>query len=214
MGKLRPRVTWSDLWRFDNGHLRFQIQAVYDVLPSPSNLHTWVKSPVIYAGEDDLFICTLDALSERRYYWRQDQVLKAIAEVVAEALKSDEVRLGRLKINFVRAGRKKQEQIKSKARLLSSTLDWHLLVDLIKQIKFPAHIVVTRLRSDIILYSDSTKKVIVWELSVPSEENMESTHERMIAKYQPLVEQCCVKGWQAPPVKQSGWGVAGLMQGP
>ena len=39
-GKLR----WSDLWRSDNSHLRFKIQAVCNVLPSPSNLHTWGKS--------------------------------------------------------------------------------------------------------------------------------------------------------------------------
>ena len=37
---VRRRITWSDLWMSDFGHLRFQIQAVYDVLPSPSNFHT------------------------------------------------------------------------------------------------------------------------------------------------------------------------------
>ena len=35
------------------------------------------------------------------------------------------------------------------------------------------------------------------ELSVFWEENMESTHERKIAKYELLVEQCRVNGWQA-----------------
>ena len=35
----------------------------------------------------------------------------------------------------------------------------------------------------------------MWELSVQWEENMESTHERKIAKYEPLVEQCRVNGW-------------------
>ena len=47
------------------------------------------------------------------------------------------------------------------------------------------------------MFSNSTKKVIMWELSVPWEENVESTHERKIAKYEPLVEQCRVNGWQA-----------------
>ena len=41
---VRRRITWLDLWRSDFSHLRFQIQAVYDVLPSKSNLHTWGKS--------------------------------------------------------------------------------------------------------------------------------------------------------------------------
>ena len=30
---VRRRITWSDLWRSDFGHLRFQIQADFDVLP-------------------------------------------------------------------------------------------------------------------------------------------------------------------------------------
>ena len=47
------------------------------------------------------------------------------------------------------------------------------------------------------MFSNSTKKVIMRELLVPWEENMESTHERKIAKYKPLVEQYQVNGWQA-----------------
>ena len=35
---VRRRITWSDLWNADLSQLRFQIQAVYDLLPSPSNL--------------------------------------------------------------------------------------------------------------------------------------------------------------------------------
>ena len=81
--------------------------------------------------------------------------------------------------------------------MLSSTPDWQLLVDLERQTKFPAHIVETKLRPDLVMFSNSTKKVIMWELSVPWEENMESTHERKIAKYEPLVEQCRMNGWQA-----------------
>ena len=38
---VRRQITWSDLWKADLSQLRFQIQAVYDLLPSPSNLHTW-----------------------------------------------------------------------------------------------------------------------------------------------------------------------------
>ena len=36
---VRRRISWSDLWKADLSQLRFQIQAVYDLLPSPSNLH-------------------------------------------------------------------------------------------------------------------------------------------------------------------------------
>ena len=130
------------------------------------------------------------SLSEGRYCWRHDQVLKVIAEVVSEALKSNRFSPGRHKVIFVRAGSSKQLQTKNKVMLLSSAPDWQLLVDLKRQTKFPAHIVETKLRPDIVMFSNSTKKVIIWELSVPWEENMESTHERKIAKYELLVEQC------------------------
>ena len=124
------------------------------------------------------------------YRWRHDQVLKVIAGVVSEALKSNRFSPGRHKVIFVRAGSSKQPQTKNKVSMLSSAPDWQLLVDLERQTKFPAHIVETKLRPDLVMFSNSTKKVIMWELSVPWEENMESTHERKIAKYEPLVEQC------------------------
>ena len=128
-------------------------------------------------------------MSEGRYRWRHDQVLKVIAEVVSEAIKPNRFSPGRHKVIFVKAGSSKQ--------LLSSAADWQLLVDLERQTKFPAPIVEIKLRPDLVMFSNSTKKVIMWELSVPWEENMESMHERKIAKYEPLVEQCQVNGWQA-----------------
>ena len=94
----RRRVTWSDLRQSDYDHLRFQIQAVYDVLPCPSNLHTWSKSvsPACPLCEgrgslQQLLSGCKESLSKMRYRWRYDQVLKAITEVVTEALKSNEV---------------------------------------------------------------------------------------------------------------------------
>ena len=117
--------------------------------------------------------------------------------MVSKALKSNKFSPGRHKVIFVRAGSSKQPQTKNKVSLLSSAPDWQLLVDLERQTKFPAHIVETKLRLDLVMFSNSTKKVIMWELSVPWEENMESTHERKIAKYEPLVEQCRMNVWQA-----------------
>ena len=117
--------------------------------------------------------------------------------MVSEALKSNRFSPGRHKVIFVRAGSSKQPQTKNKVSMLSSAPDWQLLVDLERQTKFSVHIVETKLRPDLVMFSNSTKKVIMWELSVPWEENMESTHERKIAKYEPLVEQCRMNGWQA-----------------
>ena len=52
------------------------------------------------------------SLSEGRYRWRHDQVLKVIAGVVSEALKSNRFSPGRHKVIFVRAGSSKQPQTK------------------------------------------------------------------------------------------------------
>ena len=35
----KKRVTWSDCWRPDFNEIWFLIKSVYDVLPSPTNLH-------------------------------------------------------------------------------------------------------------------------------------------------------------------------------
>ena len=35
----KKRITWSDCWRLDFSEIRFLIKSVYDVLPSPTNLH-------------------------------------------------------------------------------------------------------------------------------------------------------------------------------
>ena len=132
------------------------------------------------------------SLSDGRYRWRHDQVLKVIAEVVSEAIKSNRFSPRRHKVIFVRAGSSKQPQTKNKVTLLLLAPDWQLLVDLERQTKFHANIVETKLQPDIVMFSNSTKKVIMWR-----EENMESTHKKKIAKYELLVEQCRMNGWQA-----------------
>lgn len=38
------KVTLAELWKAKPHHIQLLIQAVYDVLPNPSNLHTWGKA--------------------------------------------------------------------------------------------------------------------------------------------------------------------------
>lgn len=37
---MERRVTWKDIWQWNPQRIKFLIQGVYDVLPSPSNLRT------------------------------------------------------------------------------------------------------------------------------------------------------------------------------
>ena len=59
----------------------------------------------------------------------------------------------------------------------------------------PHSIAPTTLRPDMVIFSNSNKKVIMAELTVPWEERMDEAQERKRAKYQELVEQCRSNGW-------------------
>lgn len=76
-----------------------------------------------------------------------------------------------------------------------SARDWQLLVEL--ELKFPNHIAVTTLRSDIILISESTKQVVLLELSMPCEEFLEAAFKRKLAKHSGLASSCKQAGWRA-----------------
>ena len=86
-----------------------------------------------------------------------------------------------------------------------------LLVDLKKQLKFPAEIANTKLRPDILLLSRMKKQIVLLELKVPWEERMEEAHERKKAKYQALMDECRQQGWKTwnLPVEVGSRGFAG-----
>ena len=69
--------------------------------------------------------------------------------------------------------------------------------DLDRQLTFPQEIVTTSLRPDIVLWSTSTKTVIMVELTVPWEEGMEAAFERKRDKYSELASECSQAGWRA-----------------
>ncbi len=81
--------------------------------------------------------------------------------------------------------------------ILATARDWQLLVDLEQQLKFPNRIVTTTLRPDVVLLSESTKQVVLLELTVPWEDRLEEAFERKLAKYEGLVSECRQAGWRA-----------------
>ena len=68
------------------------------------------------------------------------------------------------------------------------------MADLQTQLVFPPEIAVRRLRPDIVMWSRSTRNLIIIELTVPWEERMEEANERKREKYQDLVDECKEKG--------------------
>lgn len=90
-GVVNRVITWADVWKMPQARLSFLIRATYDTLPSPQNLHQWLGT------EQSCDLCgttnaTLQhvlsgcktALTQGRYRWRHDQVLRKLAEVVEE----------------------------------------------------------------------------------------------------------------------------------
>lgn len=197
------KVGWSDLWRNELG-INFLIRSVYDLLPSPVNLQLWTKSespscPLcgqIGSLKHILSNCK-SALADGRYRWRHDQILKEIAEVVSTAIHTNKPNSNMNFINFIKAGAKPNLKKITAPNCLSCATDWELRVDLGKRLNFPEHISKTRLRPDLVLFSNKLKKVIMWELTVCYEDNAEEANERKKLKYDELLESCRNNGWKA-----------------
>ena len=79
--------------------------------------------------------------------------------------------------------------------LLHHTGDWAFMSDLDSGFIFPGHIAITSLRPDLIVFSNSMKRIIIIELTCPCEENMESWHSIKLSKYLPLVDVIRRSGW-------------------
>nr|XP_061825268.1 uncharacterized protein LOC133612115 [Nerophis lumbriciformis] len=199
-------VTWADMWKMPQARLSFLIRATYDTLPSPRNLHVWYGAEVTCQLCDSqnpslhhiLSGCKV-ALSQGRYGWRHDRVLRKLAEILeARRVEANGASPGTAQrlIKFVKQGGQPQSSSKSIQSLLSVGGEWNMKADLDRQLKFPQEITTTLLRPDIVLWSTSTKTVIMVELTVPWEEGMEAAFERKRDEYLELASECAQAGWR------------------
>ena len=67
--------------------------------------------------------------------------------------------------------------------------------DLIQQVVVPPHIVSTRLRPDMLVWSDLEKIVYFIELTVPWEDRVEDANELKKAKYTEMAGEAAQRGW-------------------
>lgn len=100
-------------------------------------------------------------------------------------------------IQFVSQGGKALSSFVRQRSLFSPGGEWDLRADLGRQLKFPQQTVITSLRPDIVIWSTSTKTVIMAELTVPWEVGMEAAFERKREKYAELASACIQTGWRA-----------------
>ncbi|KAK0145573.1 hypothetical protein N1851_015527 [Merluccius polli] len=204
-GVEKKQIRWKDLWGMEAGRIRFMLGATYDVLPSPKNLSQWF-------GEDEK--CTLCScvgslrhilsgckvsLTQGRYTWRHNQVLKCLAAAIEDKrreVNSLAASKDGKQINFVRqGGQPRSTKARCKTGSLITGAGWELKVDLGQQMAVPSHIVSTRLRPDLLLWSDREKAVFLVELTIPWEDRVEEANELKRAKYTEIAEEAAQRGW-------------------
>ncbi|KAJ8362447.1 hypothetical protein AAFF_G00373990 [Aldrovandia affinis] len=189
--------------------ISFIIRATYDVLPTPKNLHQWF-------GEDpSCALCQTSAtlrhiltgcktsLSQGRYTWRHNQVLRQLAitlegrRTTNNALPPPMPRHSKT-TPFVRAGQPPAKpSARVEATLLDTARDWRMQVDLEQRLIFPPEIITTNLRPDLVLWSTSQKLLVIVELTVPWEAAVGEAYERKRLKYSDIAAEAEQRGWRA-----------------
>ncbi len=147
-------LSWSDLWKIPQARLSFLIRSTYDTLPCPRNLHQWFGTEELCplcstnnASLQHILSGCKTALSQGRYRWRHDLVLRKLAEVTESCRQEANSRPSaptRCPILFARAGENiNHPHQRTTSRVLSSGSEWNMRVDLGRQLQFPREIVET-----------------------------------------------------------------------
>ena len=108
-------------------------RSLEDILPSPAKFRLWNKSesalrPLCKAQgslRNILNSCPTE-LAEGHYRWRQDRILKAIANIHCTALRTNQFNPGNREIQFLKSGTKPKKTVKPRANILSPSIDWEL----------------------------------------------------------------------------------------
>ena len=184
---------------------KFLVKSVYDLLPTPANKKTWFGEEEScqlcgeYGSLNHILSGCDTALFQGRYRWRHDEVLREMAKIVDRRMESHnkETRLPENRINFVKEGEKMTSRVQSfQNSYLDGASDWKMMVELGSNLKFPSEIVVSIQRPDMLLISNSTKRVGMVELTVPSEERVEISSELKKIRYASLQEEGKANGWK------------------
>ena len=197
------KLSWNDIWSYQPLRLAFLLKSVYDVLPSPTNLHRWglkddpsCKLCTKIGSLEHILSSCSKCLSQGRYRWRHDTVLRSLADSLEkERTRKRPKQTGNM-ISFVREGHPPPKKSSEAKSILGLADDWKMAADLDRKLVFP-NIVTTTLRPDIVIWSEKQRAIIMIELTVPWETRCDEAHERKAEKYANLVEECREKGWRA-----------------
>ncbi|XP_052271950.1 uncharacterized protein LOC127872661 [Dreissena polymorpha] len=105
------------------------------------------------------------ALTQERYRWRHDLVLRELADWLGKERTKERGNYPRHgHIAFVKSVETMKTQKPTKASIIDGTRDWKMEVDLGRRHFFP-NVVQTTLRPDILLWSETGKKLVTIELT-------------------------------------------------
>ena len=207
-GVERRKITWNEMWNMESNRLSFIIRATYDVLPSPTNLHLWYgEDPACLqcatpATLKHILVGCKTSLTQGRYTWRHNQVLKCLAaelesrRVTTNAMPLKAQDTFPQKTTFIRAGEKQRPRPSPpNSGPLNTARDWEMRVDLSQRLIFPPEIAATNLRPDLVLWSKSSRRVFIVELTVPWEDAIDEAFERKRLRYAGLAAEAEGRGW-------------------
>ncbi|KAL6460680.1 hypothetical protein MHYP_G00306460 [Metynnis hypsauchen] len=176
-GLERRKLSWRELWEMEASSISFII----------SKKHPPVTS-----------------LTQGRYTWRHNQVLKCLAAVLESkrnTTNSLPMRTTKsfMAPTFTQEGQKKPKHppTKQEAGQLAMARDWKMLVNIDQQLIFSPEIAATNIRPDLVLWSSSLKSVCITELTVPWENSTEEAYERKKLCYTELPADAQQRGWNA-----------------
>ena len=165
-------VTWRDLKHMDPKKLSFPIKAVYDVLPTPVNLHAWgltTSDRCRACGKTASLkqILTGCEYALRSYTWRHNEVLEIFSEVSKTCCETANKALNIINnraIQFIKEGNisKIARENMRKPSLLEGCTDWHVATDLKHNFIFLTEIALTTKRPDIVIWSLKEKSFRYW----------------------------------------------------
>ena len=179
---------------------KFLINSTHNILSTPDNLKRWGKTIVDIkcslcgsAGTTLKHIlngCPM-ALNQGRFTWRHDNILQYLVKELQpkiDKINSSNNPNKSIKdsfIKFVKEGRKATKKKSSyKPGLLYTANDWIITYDKSHDpLIFPPHIVQTSLRPDLIVHSNTTRQVILIELTLPTEDNITDWYAKREEKY-------------------------------
>ena len=125
------QLSLADIWSYEPLRLRFLLRSVYDLLPSPTNLHRWglQDSPIFPLCDkpgtmEHVLSSCATSLTQGRYRWRHDCVLRELADTLERERTKKRTRQKPRLIQFVKEGQSVTKQNTASTSILDESEQW------------------------------------------------------------------------------------------